>query len=307
MYNPVIKSTIEQLHQAGKSIREISRFLKLSRNTVRSILRQKANPELQLEEHNLVALIKTLMSSCKGNLVRVHELLVHEHQQNIAYSTLTHWVRKYELRENPKKRVGEYLFEPGEEMQHDISPHWLELDGKKVKGQCASLIFGFSRMLFIKYYPQFSRFETKSFLSDALVFMQSSCKRCIIDNTTVILEGGAGAHAVVAPERLFFSRVFGFQFIAHAVNHADRKGKIERPFYYAETNFLAGRVFKDWQDLNNQAEVWCHGVNHKIKRHLGQNPITLYQQERPYCMDLPKVLPPVYKQLQRTVNSEIYS
>jgi transposase len=305
MYDPVIKSTIEQLHQAGKSIREISRFLKLSRNTVRSIVRQKSKTPLY-EEHNLLELIRTLMASCKGNLVRVHELLTLEHQQNIAYSTLTYWVRKYELRETPSPHVGEYLFEPGEEMQHDTSPHWLELDGKKVKAQCASLIFGFSRMLFVQYYPRFSRFEAKSFLSDALVFMQSSCKRCVIDNTSVILEGGAGAHAVVASEMLFFSRVFGFQFMAHAVNHADRKGKIERPFYYAQTNFLAGRVFNDWQDLNSQARAWCEAVNQKVKRHLGQSPKTRYQQERPYCIDLPKVLPPIYNQLQRTVNSEGY-
>ncbi len=305
MYDPVIKSTIKQLHQIGKSIREISRSLGISRNTVRSILRQEVNLEL-IEKQDLLELIRTLLGSCKGNLVRVHEILTAEHQQNIAYSTLTYWVRKYALRDNPRQRVGEYLFEPGEEMQHDTSPHWLELGGKRVKAQCASLIFGFSCMLFVQYYPRFSRFEAKSFLSDALVFMQSSCNRCIIDNTSVILAGGAGAYAVVAPEMVFFSRVFGFQFIAHAVNHADRKGKIERPFYYLETNFLAGRVFKDWQDLNNQARAWCEAVNQKVKRHLGESPTILYQQERPYCMSLPKVLPPIYNQLQRMVNSEGY-
>ena len=74
MYDPVIKNTIEQLHQTGKSIREISRFLNLSRNTVRTIIRQKAKPEY-LEEHHLLELIRTLVASCQGNLVRVHESL----------------------------------------------------------------------------------------------------------------------------------------------------------------------------------------------------------------------------------------
>ena len=41
MHKPPMKQTIQQLYLTGKSIREISRILGLSRNTVRSILRKK--------------------------------------------------------------------------------------------------------------------------------------------------------------------------------------------------------------------------------------------------------------------------
>jgi len=47
--------------------------------------------------------------------------------------------------------VGEYYFEPGEEMQHDTSPHQLKLGNKEVKVQCASLVLAYSRKLFMKY------------------------------------------------------------------------------------------------------------------------------------------------------------
>lgn len=307
-----MKQTIQQLYLTGKSIREISRILDLSRNTVRSILRKKDAdiPDVypvKSVEHELVDLIKPLLTSCKGNLVRVHEILAEEYQKNIPYSTLTNLVRKYSLRNPPSQRVGEYVFEPGVEMQHDTSPHWVEIDGKKTKAQCASLIFGFSRKVFIQYYPRFTRFEAKVFLHNALIFMGASCSRCIIDNTSVILAAGAGVHAVVSPEMLFFSRVFGFKFIAHAVNDPDRKGKIERPFSYAENNFLAGRTFSDWNDLNDRARAWCEQVaNKKIKRALGTSPELLYQQERPYCLILPNVLPPIYNHLKRGVNTEGY-
>jgi len=43
----------------------------------------------------------------------------------------------------------------------------------------------------------------------------------------VILAAGAGANAVIAPEMLFFSRVFGFTFVAHAVGDANRKAMVE--------------------------------------------------------------------------------
>lgn len=313
MYPAPIKQTVQQLHKVGKSNRDISKLLSMSRNTVRAILNEiesetshKATGKKDCDKA-LLELVRSLLSSCRGNLVRVHELLAEEHQQQIAYSTLTYLVRRWALREGETKRFGEYCFKPGDEMQHDTSPHKLLINNKPVVAQCASLVLGFSRTIFIQYYPCFTRFEAKVFLGQALSFMKGSCRRCIIDNTSVILAAGAGQYAIVAPEMLFFSRIFGFEFIAHAVNDPNRKGKCERPFNYAETNFLAGRTFSDWGDLNQQARSWCETVaNHKIKRSLGMAPETAYIQEKPYLLLLPEVMPPIYKQVQRIADTQGY-
>ena len=313
MYQTPIKQTVQQLHLAGKSNREISKILKMSRNTVKALLKEavldSANDPACKEgrDDELIELIPLLLKSCRGNLVRVHEVLAEEYQQQMAYSTLTHLVRRCQLREGTTKRFGEYCFEPGDEMQHDTSPHKVVLDGKTIVAQCASLVFGFSRMVFVQYYPCFTRFEAKVFLAEALSFMQGSCRRCIIDNTSVILAAGAGKYAVITPEFLFFSRMFGFEFIAHAVNNPNRKGKIERPFNYAETNFLAHRTFSDWNDLNKQARSWCENVsNHKVKRELGMAPETAFIQEKPYLLMLPEVMPLIYKHFQRIADTQGY-
>lgn len=252
----------------------------------------------------LLPLIQQLLLSCKGNLVRVQEILAETHQQSIPYSTLTYWVRKYQLREEKPKRFGIYYFEPGDEMQHDTSPHEVIIQGKRVKAQCAALTFAFSRRLFIQYYPCYTRFEAKAFLSEALIFMQGSCKRCVIDNTSVILAGGCGAHAIIAPELIFFSRLFGFYFMAHAINDPNRKGRVERPFYYAETNFLAGRVFESWEDLNQQARDWCIAVNQKYKKVIRMTPEAAFIQEKPALIALPLTLPPIYQTTQRQVDTQ---
>lgn len=55
--------------------------------------------------------------------------------------------------------------------------------------------------------------------------MGGSCKRCIIDNTSVILAFGSGVDVIFAPECVYFSRIFGFTFFAHAIGHSNRKGK----------------------------------------------------------------------------------
>ncbi len=313
MHEEPIKQTVQQLSLAGKSMREISCILNMSRNTVRAILKgndsvdENNNCNREVREQKLIAIIVPLIKSCCGNLVRVREILSEEYQQELAYSTLTNLVRKSHLRGEQSKRFGEYIFEPGDEMQHDTSPHNVIIGGKTVKAQCASLILGFSRKIFIQYYPCFTRFEAKVFLTAALEFMQGSCRRCIIDNTSVLLAAGAGKYAVIAPEFTSFGRFFGFEFTAHAVNDPNRKGKVERQFYYAETNFLAGRVFSDWDDLNSQVLLWCDVVaNSKPKRSLGMSPDIAYIQEKPYLLMLPPVMPPVYKNAQRIADTQGY-
>jgi hypothetical protein len=165
----------------------------------------------------------------------------------------------------------------------------------------------FSRQLFIQYYPCYTRFEAKLFLQQALSFMQGSCRRCVIDNTTVILAAGAGQSAIVAQDMQFFSRFYGFEFIAHAVNNPNRKGRIERPFAYVENNFLAGRQFSDWEDLNRQARVWCEIVaNQKPKRCLGMSPQAAYIQEKPFLLPLPDSALPIYQHNQRIVDTQGY-
>jgi hypothetical protein len=303
------RQTILTLHQSGKSCRHISRLLFISRNTVRKVLTEGANVA-KLEHHHesddLIPIIETLFDRVNGNVVRIQEILKAEYNQDIAYSTLTRMVRLTQLRKAPK-RFGEYIFEPGVEMQHDTSTHRVSLGGKIVKAQCASLVFGFSRKLFFQYYPRFTRFEAKAFLLAALTYMGGSCKRCVIDNTSVILATGSGANAIFSPEMINFSRIFGFTFFAHAILHSNRKGKIERPFSYIENNFLAGREFTDWSDLNHQAAHWCtHYANQKIKRVLGKNPETAFVQEKPYLQPLPLSLPPVYEHYLRTVDSHGY-
>jgi transposase len=50
-----------------------------------------------------------------------------------------------------------------------------------------------------------------------------------------------------------FAERFGFRFEAHERGDANRSARVERPFDFIENNFLAGRRFASWDDLNQQA------------------------------------------------------
>lgn len=234
----------------------------------------------------------------------MQEILRETHGYTVPYSTLTRLTRELGLRENKKKhRSGSYHFGPGVEMQHDTSPHTVIMGGRKVKAQCAGLVLACSRKLFIQYYPSFTRFEAKVFLTEAFRFMDGTCPRCMIDNTSVIVAHGSGPDADIAPEIERFGGIFGVTFVPHAVGDPDRKARIERNFYYAQTNFLAGRTFTDWHDINAQATRWCiQTANTKPKRSLGMSPEAAYLIEKPHMNPLPVYLSPVYETYYRVVD-----
>ena len=199
--------TILTLHQQEHSIREIALLLKVSRNTVRRIIRnptqlsEEASTEQPLLEerktdhpitHPIGEHLSDLYITAKGNGVRIMELAQELHGIEISYSTLTRLIRQAQLRQPIPKRSGRYHFEAGAEMQHDTSPHTIEINGKKVIAQCAAAVLPVSRYAFIQYYPCFTRFEIQVFLTEAIQYFEGSTPRCTVDNTSVVVASGSG-------------------------------------------------------------------------------------------------------------------
>jgi len=111
---------------------------------------------------------------------------------------------------------------------------------------------------------------------------------------------------VPVPEMEVFAERYGFLFRAHAVGHANRSGRVERPFHYIENNFFAGRRFADFADLNAKARLWCDEKNRAYKRHLKTSPIELYVSERAQLRPLPVWVPEPYLLHQRIVDVHGY-
>jgi hypothetical protein len=237
--------------------------------------------------------------------VRVHEELLAA-GADMSYAALTAFCRRHGIGQEPVLAAGRYQFEPGEELQHDTSPHELELGGKKRKVQTASAVLCYSRMLFFQCYPTFQRFDCKVFLTDALRYMGGATTRVVIDNTHVVVLRGSGRDMVPVPEMAAFGERFGFHFVAHAIGDANRKGRVERPFHFIENNFLAGRTFRSWEDLNSQAREWCDKVNATYKKHIRAVPRELFVLERLQLQPLPAWIPEVYRLHQRMVDIEGY-
>jgi hypothetical protein len=117
---------------------------------------------------------------------------------------------------------------------------------------------------------------------------------------------GSGREMEPVPEMAAFAERLGFRFVAHEIGDANRSARIERPFHFIENNFLAGRTFAAWQDLNQQAREWCDRVNATYKKHIRSVPRELYAVERPLLKPLPAWIPEVYRLHHRLVDVEGY-
>ena len=309
MLNRSQRTTILELAGQGVSKREIARALGVSRLSVRRVLRARSAevPELDRGEkaEPYRQQILELMHQCKGNLVRVHEELVAGGAE-LSYQALTAFCRRHGIGQPPVVAAGRYEFEPGEEMQHDTSPHEVRLGGKNRKVQTASAVLCYSRMLFFQCYPSFQRFDCKVFLTEALRYFSGSPARVMIDNTHVVVLRGTGREMVPVPEMAAFGERFGFQFVAHEIGDANRSARVERPFRFIEGNFLAGRTFSSWEDLNQQARQWCDKVNSTYKKHIRAVPRELFALERLHLKPLPAWIPEVYRLQERLVDVEGY-
>ncbi len=245
--------------------------------------------------------IRELYVSCQGNLVRVHEELSAAGIKT-AYTTLTAFCRRHEIGTVPKQVVGRYEFLPGQEMQHDTSPHRPIIAGTPRLVQCASLVLCYSRMLFAQTYPKFNRFWCKVFLVEAIRYFEGAACRCMLDNSSIIIVHGTGADAVAAPEMAALAEDFGFQFVAHALGDANRSARVERNFDYIERNFYAGRSFADVADCNRQMRGWCDQVNQNYKRSLHSAPRDLFAVEKPALRRLPMHIHEPTEVAHRTVD-----
>ena len=310
------RTAILTLGAKGRGVREIARAVGVSSNSVKAVLEQgQAQPKAQERGSQLdgyIEEIRALHALCRDrdgrvNMVRVWEKLRDQLREEgkeleASYPTLTWFCRQHGIGVEEKAAAGRIVTEPGEESQHDTSPHVLELSGKKVTRQCASLVLGYSRMLYVQYYPRFDRFQMKVFLTEAHQYFGGVCLRCVIDNTSVALACGAGKNAQMAAETEAFEERFGFHFLAHELMHSDRKGKVERPHHFVERNFLVGRTFIDDADLNRQLLEWLEKANRRRLREFKASPVELFAAEKPRLRPLPLYVPEVYRLWPRTVD-----
>jgi len=291
------------MHREGMSLREISRRVGSDRKSVRRIIEQEGVMPLSNRQDKCQIdpeILRRLYAGCEGYCQRVHEKLVEEEGIQITYSTLTRILRQLGISHSQKDRCDRVPDEPGAEFQHDTTVYEIKLGDKKTRLVASLLYLRYSKRRYLKFYRHFNRFRMKCFFHEALVFWGYVARLCVIDNTNLARLRGTGKNAVIVPEMESFGKQYGFRFLCHEKNHANRKAGEERSFWTVETNFFPGRTFQNMEDLNQQAFQWSTvRMDNKPQTKAGLIPAKAFEHE---CHDLIKItphLPPPYQDHRR--------
>ena len=301
------RKAIFLLHQEGMEVREIARRLAVSRNAVRTIIRQEgaaSAPRPRCDKQRLdEELLRRLYHECQGRMARVHEKLVEEEGVAVSYPTLTRRLRELGISNAQKTRCDRVPDEPGREMQHDTSLYQVPLAGRAVKLIASLLYLRYCKRRYLKFYRAFDRFKMKCFFHEALMFWGYAAQYCIIDNTNLARLRGSGVGALIVPEMEVFAKERGFVFRCHEIGHSNRKAGEERSFWTVETNFLPGRTFTSLEDLNQQALEWATvRMDNKPQGRARLIPAKAFEHEQAYLIPLPAHLPAPYRVHERGID-----
>ena len=181
----------------GKSIKEISRDLHVSRNTVRKILRSEATsfqyervsqpqPRIGPWREELERLLAK--NAARSVRERLTLMRIFEELRGLGYEGGYDAVRRYAAtwrRRESSATASAFVslsFAPGETYQFDWSHEIVLIDGVTTIVKVAHLRLCHSRMMFVRAYPR----ETQEMVFDAhdraFAFFRGACLRGIYDN-----------------------------------------------------------------------------------------------------------------------------
>jgi hypothetical protein len=123
----------------------------------------------------------------------------------------------------------------------------------------------------------------------------------------VVVTTWDGEQPIYNPRFLAFATHYGFRPWACKRKRPQTKGKIERPFWFVETNLLNARTFSSLDHLNEVTAWWLENVSDvHVHRETKRRPIDMYQEELPFLLPLPAQPYDTAEVLYRVVNVEGY-
>jgi transposase len=284
----------------GKSIKEIARDLRVSRNTVRKILRsgetsfsyeREVQPRRRLGRWE-ADLDRMLTENASKTLrERLTLIRIYEDLRDLGYSGGYDAVRRYARtwsREHESLAAAAFVplsFAPGEAYQFDWSHEIVVMNGATVTVKVAHMRLCHSRMMFFRAYPR----ETQEMVFDAheraFAFFKGACTRGIYDNMKTAVD------AIFVGKERRYNRRFLQMCSHHLVDPVActpasgwEKGQVENQVGLVRERFFTPRLrVKTYDELNAWLTDRCvvYAKAHPHPERPEQTVWDVFEEERP--------------------------
>ncbi|MGP8319408.1 MAG: IS21 family transposase [Methanosarcinaceae archaeon] len=256
--------------------RAIAKQLDLSRNTVKNALRSNnppaykrkeyTNPELKPFQEYIIEqyFIKKLKGSRVLNDLRSKGC-------KVSSSAFYRYIQQYKTVFT--RAYMRYETKPGEQGQFDWSPYTVIIEDKPIKIQVFCFILGCSRYRTYMHSLSQSRSSVFEALEEGLSRIGGVPDRIQTDNHATLYNAKKKEWN---PEYLQFASHYGFKPSRSEVRHPWSKGKVENPFSYLETHFIADNKFESFEDFSLKLLDFEKQVNQRIHTTTKKTPIELF-------------------------------
>jgi transposase len=309
-----LRNQIINRWQGGASQRQIARALEVSRGAVARVLaevdeqRAGATPPRPRRPRKLDAYadrIQELLGRYPEiTAQRILEELRREGYTG-SYTRLRIHLQQVRPR-TPPRPVVRFETGLGAQAQMDYSTYDIDFteEGRR-RVYLFSYVLGYSRRQYLRFVEAQDFTTTVREHIAAFTYLEGVAATCLYDNMKVVVTRYEDVEPIYNPRFLAFATHYGFRPQACRPYRPQTKGKVERPFAYAESSLLNGRTFRTLAHLNEVTRWWLAEVaDVRIHQTTRKTPLELHALEQPHLLPLPACPYEFAPVLYRTVNVE---
>lgn len=303
-------SRIQAMKEQGFSIRQVSRIIRVSRNTIRKYweMEPSAYAETYKTVNRLTALtayepvvVKWLEAYPCMTAAQVRDWLEEKHQLDAAERTVRRFVAK--LREQygiTRKTEPRREYEAVEELPKG---HQLQLDfGEKTVRDAYSsryikLYFAVFTLSYSRY--KWGVFQDKPFMSTDLVRALYGCfayfggmpRQLVYDQDSIIVVSENGGDIIHTQAFSAFLAESKLDVRVCRKSDPETKGLIEASVKYIKRNFMENRLYMGLDQWNQSFEEWLVRTAKRQHGTTKRKPVGMFAEEQEYLLPLYGVAP----------------
>jgi len=119
------------------------------------------------------------------------------------------------------------------------------------------MVLSYSRAIYLKFFYSHGMSSFLKGHEEAFRSFAGVPRTCLYDNLKSVVTERNGSAIRFNTDFIGFSGAYRFEARPVGVRRGNEKGRVERAIRYIRDNFFSAREFKDIEDLNEQAYLWC--------------------------------------------------
>ncbi len=274
------------------SLRQIAKFLQVSHHTVKKALKSESPPEYQraervnpdIEPFKEVIFDMANVKKFKGS--RILEEIKSKGYKG-GQTSFYFYLKKIKL-EQKQKFFTPYQTAPGEQAQFDWSTYTVLIGKELTRIYIYSYINSFSRYQILEVSLSQTQPAVFEALENSIRQSGGVCSRIQTDNAKAFIDNASVNNFRWNSRYVHFCGHYGFSPSRSLPAHPWSKGKVEKPFCYTETHFIAGGEFESFEDLQNRLKTFQTKVNQRHHSVINTAPEAMFENEKHALLSIPE-------------------